>query len=1064
MKPKLLTEIRYGASFTLLGIALMGFPTPATWANAGPLSLPARAVVMSGASVPGPSAPRATTLRSRADQPVSGKITDENNAGIPGVNVLEKGTNNGVVSDQDGNYSIRVKDENSVLVFSYIGYTSQEVKVGSQSTIPVKMDVSPQELSDVVVVGYGTQKRSELTNAVVQTTGAEIKKSNAVSLSNSLAGRMAGVYVTQRSAAPGFDDAQILVRGANTYRNTSALIVIDGVANADPDGLNRLDPNDIESISVLKDASAAIYGAQSAGGVILVTTKRGTTGKPAFDFSTTQSWQSPTMKVKSADAFEYMKVLNDRRALEGTPPDFPDALVEAFRTGQRRPENWWNALIGPPVRQTRYSLTMRGGSDRVRYFVSLGTASQGGILRGDNKSKLRQYNVRSNIDVTVTKDFEVGLDLSIREKSTQTPQGGPGGEVGSLASTSPLQEAYIGGDYRYPGEGWSHLNPAARLLSPGYRKYKADVASGTLRAKYNIPFVSGLAVDGFLSIVKTVNYDKAFNYVWPYFERAPDGSIVQKQSRSVEDIGLREDFRQSLRTTGNVKLSYSRTIATDHKVNAFVAYEQMTYDDNNFWAQRLGYDSPLIDQLFAGSTNRLNWNTDGTATESARQNFFGRVSYDFKEKYLFGFSARYDGSPIFPKETRFGFFPQVSAGWVISNEAFIPKNIVSNLKLRASWGRLGNDRVNPFQYIAAYGYDAGWVVNGVDARGISVKSTPNPNITWEVSEKTDLGLEAAFLDNRLTFEADLFKTKTSNILGRRQASIPGYTGLILPDENIGKMDSKGIEFQAGYRHNFSRLTLRVNGNISYNKNKIIYFDETPQAEPYQKLEGMPFGSRLVYKALGIYRTQADLDNSVKYPGASLGGLIFADLNSDGVIDSNDRYMFNTTNNTDPATNITTIFPSTQYGLSVGLNYRDFDLTVLLQGQSGAKLRLNTGFNSGAGGNGLRYVALNSYSLENVNAELPMIAPTGLANSDSDFYYHTATWMRMKNMQLGYTLPKTLVSKARITALRVYVSGDNAFMIFNSLKKFGNGDPEFLSGNGGAYPNMKTLSCGLNLTF
>jgi TonB-linked SusC/RagA family outer membrane protein len=1053
MKPKLLTDNAHKLG-AFWGIALVSLLAPTPRASSSPLSRGMSAVVHHESG----------TRRIKAEQAVSGKVSDESNAGIPGVNVLEKGTNNGVISDQDGNYAIRVKDENSVLVFSYIGYVTREVKVGSQSGINVKMDVSSQDLNDVVVVGYGTQKRSELTNAVVQTTGAEIKKSNAVSLSNSLAGRMAGVYVTQRSAAPGFDDAQILVRGASTYRNTSALIVIDGVANADPDGLNRLDPNDIESISVLKDASAAIYGAQSAGGVILVTTKRGTTGKPAFDFSTTQSWQSPTMKVKSADAFQYMKVLNDRRALEGTPADFPDALVDAFRTGKRRPENWWNALIGPPVRQTRYSLTMRGGTERVRYFLSLGTASQGGILRGDDKSKLRQYNVRSNIDVTVTKDFEVGLDLSVREKYTQTPQGGAGGEVGSLASTSPLQEAYIGGDYRYPGEGWSHLNPAARLLSPGYRRYKADVASGTLRAKYSIPFVNGLVLDGYLSLVKTFDYNKQFNYVWPYYERAPDGSIVKKQSRTVEDIGLREDFKQSIRTTGNVKLSYATTFAKDHKVNAFVAYEQMSYNDNNFWAQRLGYDSPLIDQLFAGSTNRSNWNNDGTATESGRQNFFGRVSYDFKEKYLFGFSARYDGSPIFPKETRFGFFPQVSAGWVISNEAFIPKNIISNLKLRASWGRLGNDRVNPFQYIAAYGYDVGWVVNGVDARGIAVKSTPNPNITWEVSEKTDLGLEAAFLDNRLTFEMDLFKNKTSNILGRRQASIPSYTGLILPDENIGKMNSQGIEFQAGYRHNFSNLTLRVNGNISYNKNEIVYFDETPQAEPYQKLEGQPFGSRLVYKATGIYRTQQDLDNSVKYPGAMLGGLIFADLNSDGQIDSNDRYMFNTTNNTDPVTNITTIFPSTQYGLSIGLNYKGFDLTMLLQGQSGAKFRLSTSFNSGAGGNGLEYVALNSYSKENVNALLPMIAPTGVAGSESDFYYHTATWMRMKNMQLGYTLPKSLVSKAKVSALRIYVSGDNAFLIFNSLKKFGNGDPEFLSGNGGAYPNMKTLSFGLNLTF
>ncbi|MCF2487409.1 TonB-dependent receptor [Dyadobacter sp. CY347] len=1050
MKPKLLAKKGRRSMGTYLGLALGIFLASAVQAS----------IPLHGA--PG-SVKNAKAARNAAEQTITGTVSDENNAGIPGVNVLEKGTTNGVVSDAEGKYSIQVKDANSVLVFSYIGYITKELKAGSQAVLDMKMEVSSQELSDVVVVGYGTQKRSELTNAVVQTTGAEIKKSSAASLSNSLAGRMAGVYVTQRSAAPGFDDAQILVRGASTYRNTSALVVIDGVANADPDGLNRLDPNDIESISVLKDASAAIYGAQSAGGVILVTTKRGVTGKPAFDFSTTQSWQSPTMKVKSADAFQYMQALNDRRALEGTPADFPDALVESFRNGTRRPEDWWKALIGPPVRQTRYSLTMRGGTDKVRYFVSLGTATQGGILRGDNKSKLRQYNVRSNVDVTVTKDLEVGLDLSIREKSTQTPQGGPGGEVGSLATTSPLQEAYIGGDYRYPGEGWSHLNPAARLRSPGYRKYKADVASGTVRFKYNMSFLEGVSLDGYLSIVKSVGYDKQFNYIWPYFEKDPDGNIVEKQSRSVEDIGLREDFRQSLRTTGNIKLNYNRTFAQDHKIAAFVAYEQMSYDDNTFWAQRLGYDSPLIDQLFAGTTNRLNWNNSGSATESARQNFFGRLSYDFKQKYLFGFSARYDGSPIFPKDKRFGFFPQVSAGWVISNEAFIPKNVLSTLKLRASWGKLGNDRVDPFQYIAAYGYTDGWVVNGVDARGIAVQSTPNPNITWEVSEKTDIGLEAAFLNNRLTFELDLFQNKTSNILGRRQASIPSYTGLILPDENIGKMNSQGIELQAGYRHNFSDLTVRVNANYSFNQNKIVYFDETPQAEEYQKLEGQPFGSRLVYKSIGIYRTQQDLDNNVNYPGASLGGLIFADLNGDKIIDSNDQYMFNSTYNTDD-NNVTTVFPSTQYGVSIGMNYKNFDLAMLLQGQSGAKFRLSNAFNSGAGGNGLEYVALNSYTLANVNAELPMISPTGFANSDSDFYYRTATWMRMKNVQLGYTLPKSLLSKVKIAAFRVYVSGDNIFMLFNSLKKYGNGDPEFLSGNGSAYPNMKTMSFGVNLTF
>jgi TonB-linked SusC/RagA family outer membrane protein len=1041
MKSKQLPGVWRKASYTVCCLMLQSLFCPVLWAGPSP-----------GATF---GAFHENEAIGSFDRVIKGQITDDKGVPLSDVSVAEKGTGNAITTDKEGRYSIHVKDANSILVISHVGYLNIELKTGSLLSLDVKMELQSRNLEDVVVVGYGTQKKKELTNAVVQVSGDEVKKSTAVSLSNSLSGRLAGLFVNQRSAAPGFDDAEILVRGPKTYGNSSALIVIDGVANADPDGLNRLDPNEIESISVLKDASAAVYGAQSAGGVILVTTKRGKAGKTSFDLTSTQSFQSPTMKVRSADAFKYMDVLNERRALEGTPPDFPDALIESFKNGTRRPENWYNALIDPPAKQSRQSLTMRGGTEKARYFLSLGTAAQGGILRADDKTKLRQYNVRSNIDVTVTENFEVGLDLSYREKNTQTPQGGSGAGIGYFAFTSPLQEAYIGGDYRYPGEGWSQLNPAARLLSPGYQKFKNDVASGTIRFRYNLPFLKGLSLDGFASIVKSENYNKTFNYTWFYYERGVNpGEIVKKKSRTVEDIGLREDFGQSLRITENIKLSYSTTI-NDHKIGAFIAYEQMDYKDNNFWAQRLGYPSALIDQLSAGSTDRQNWNNNGGASESARQNYFGRASYEYKGKYLLGLSARYDGSPIFPKETRFGFFPQASAAWVLSKESFVPRKIFSNLKLRGSWGRLGNDRVNPFQYIGGYSSSTapGWVINGVDVQGIAATSTPNPKITWEVSETVDLGLETGFLDNVLTFEFDVYNTKTSHILGRRQASIPGYTGLVLPDENIGKMDSKGIEVQAGYRQNFGRLGLRLNGNISYAKNKIVFFDETPQAERYQKLEGMPLNSTLVYKATNIYRTANDLAKFTSYPGASLGGLVFADLNHDGLINSNDQYRFDATG-----------FPKMQFGMTIGLNYGNFDLAVLLQGQSGAKWKLNNGFNSGAAGNGLEYVALHSFSLKNTNAILPMISPNGVAGSDADFYYHDAVWLRLKSMELGYTLPRNLLAKAKIAALRFYLSGENVIMLFNNLKKYGAGDPEFLLGNGSGYPNMRTFSVGLNLTF
>ncbi len=1058
MKCKLLQHIKYLTKFAICGLVLTCFFGLRVWANDPPLRVNnAKATFnISGHET-----------RGVLNIAITGKITDENGIGIPRASVQEKGTSNGVITDAAGNFKISVKSEKSILIVSVVGYLKKEVPVGSSTSITVKLEVNSKGLDEVVVVGYGTQKKSELTNAVVQTTGKELTKSNELSLSNTLSGRLAGVYVNQTSSGPGFDDAQILVRGYNTYRNSAALIVIDGVANADPDGLNRLDPHDIASISVLKDASAAIYGAQSAGGVILVTTKRGTTGKPSFDFNTNFSNQSPTTRVKSANAFEYMKVLNDRRTLEGTPPDFPDEFVKAFTDGTRKSTDWWSALIGPPSHQSRQSLTMRGGTEKVKYFTSIGTATQGAILRGDHKSKLNQYNIRNNLDVSVTNNFDVGLDLSLREKDTETPQAGPGGAIGYLANTNPLTEAYIDGNYNHPGEGWSQLNPAAQLLGPGYKKYKTDVISGTLRFKYNIPYLKGLTLDGFASIDKTIDYSKQFDYTWFFYQKNAAGQVEKVESRGVQAAGLREDYAQSFRATENLKLSYNTTINKDHKISAFVSYEQSTYNDNYFWLKRLGYDSPLIDQLFASSPDRTGWTSDGSASESARQNYFGRINYAFKNKYLLGFSARYDGSPIFPPATRFGFFPQASAAWVVSEESFIPKDVFSNLKVRASWGRLGNDRVNPFQYIGAFGYGAGWVQNGVDVRGITATSTPNPNITWEVSEKTDLGLEAGFLQNRLTFEADIYRSLTSHILGQRQASIPGYTGLVLPDENIGKMESHGIEFQAGYRQSIGKLNFNVSGNVSYNTNKYVYFDETPQAEAYQKLEGHPIGSILVYKAIGIYRNAADLTKYTSYPGASLGGLIFADLNHDGKIDANDRYRYDAgevpPDPSDPNRTRLAI-PKMQFGLNIGLDYKNFDLSILMQGQSGAKWKISNGFNSGAGGNGLQYVANNSYSLTNTNAVFPRIEPVGIEGANSDFYYHSATWVRLKSLEVGYTLPKNLLSRIKVSALRFYVSGNNLLLLYNNLKKYGAGDPEFLYGNGGGYPNMKTLNVGLNLTF
>ncbi|MFT7156027.1 MAG: TonB-linked SusC/RagA family outer membrane protein [Parvicella sp.] len=986
------------------------------------------------------------------DVDISGKITDETGEPLPGATVLEKGTSNGVTTNLDGNYKLRLPEDATITV-SFVGYISQEIIVGAQSTIDVQMTEDAQQLDELVVVGYGTQKKSLLTNAVSQVSGDIINKSPTISMANSLSGRMSGVFVTQNSSAPGSDDATIRIRGSNTYRNNEALIVIDGVASVD--GINRLDPNDIAKVTVLKDASAAIYGAQSAGGVILITTKRGEAGKMKANYSFTQSFQSMAKVPEYASAVPYMNAVNSADILNGNTQSFPDELITNFSNGTRTSTDWLDDFYGgQAAAQNRHSLSLSGGTEDIRYFTSIGTSSQEGLMVGDEKTENKQINLRLNVDVKAHKNLDIGVDLSVRRKFTQTPQAGTnGGGMG----TSPLVEAFIDGDPRYPSQGWSHLNPAARVRGVGYTKRTDNVLIGTVRYKYTAPFVEGLSLEGFVTHNRTWEYDKGFNYPWDYWEKDVDGNIVKVKARDIDPEGLREDFAQNSALTLNTKIAYTKSIG-DHKIDAFFAYEQREGRANNFWSQRLGYDSKLIDQLFAGSENTDNFRNNGTASEDGRQNYFGRVSYDFQSKYMLGFNFRYDGSITFPKDSRFGFFPGISAGWRISEEAFFGDGVVDNLKLRLSWGQLGNDRVDQFQYLGIYKYGVnsatgigdGYVFGNEDIKGVVPDGVANPNITWEVSNNLDIGVELGLFDGAINLEVDVFKIKTTNILGRRQASIPAYTGLDLPDENIGEMENQGIDLSLNYRHTFGEeLYFGIGGTMTYAKNKIIYFDEAPNPEVYQNLEGTPLGSALVYQTIGIYRTAADLSDNVSYTNAGLGDLIFADLNGDGLINSDDRYRF------DPMGD-----PRMQYGLNFDLSFKGFDFNILFQGASNVKRRYSNGFSSSAGGNGFAYAAENSYTVDNTDAILPRIASTTLGNQNSDFWYRNSGYVRLKSMEFGYTIPQALTSQVGINNLRVYVSGYN-LLTFQNNNDLGYGDPE--QGNGG-YPPLKTVSFGVNVSF
>ncbi|MFS4417474.1 SusC/RagA family TonB-linked outer membrane protein [Maribacter sp. 2307ULW6-5] len=995
---------------------------------------------------------------------ITGTVTDAMGVGLPGASVLEKGTTNGTQTDFDGNFTINVPT-GATLVFSYLSFVTKEVVVGESTSITVALEEDTAILDEVVVIGYGTQTRAEVTNAISQLEGPVLQQTPAISTSNALQGQVPGLFVVQGGSAPGFDDSELRVRGSSTFNgNVPVLIVIDGVPNRDPDGLNRIDGNDIESISVLKDASAAIYGAQAAGGVILVTTKRGRQGKAKFNYSFDQGFSRPIGKLGVASAVDFMNINNTADALDGRPLGFPQELIADFQNGTRQSTDWWDDIIGGrTLIQSRHSLNVSGGSERVRYFTSFGHARQGALVINDDKTKLRQFNLRSNLDVDVSDNFSVQFDLAGRRKFTQRPQGDVGGVGNQLAVTSPLLPAFLNGDTNLPAAGFSEFNPAARVTSPGYGRFTNDVFNANLNWNLRLPWLTdGLSFKGFLAYDHAYFVDREFNFTWTWWEFDENDIPVERPSRTIEPPGLTQTFRQSSQTTVNFRLEYEKRFGKDHDVKAFLAYEQNQGASNFFQAGRRNFESAALDEIFAGSLDQDDWITDGAASETSRQNYFGRVSYSALSKYLFQFNFRYDGSSIFPKGNRFGFFPGASAGWRLSEESFVPE-VFSDLKLRASWGILGNDRVDPFQFLQAFGFPSGvqgnaggTVLGGQDVQTLVPDVSPNPGITWEKTENIDIGLEGSLFEGKLGFAFDYFIQNTTDILASRNVSIPDVFGILPPDENIGEFANEGVDAQLTYNYKSDNgFRLGITGNLTYARNRVEFFDEVPPAEgsEFQRLEGRPLASPLVYKAIGIYRTQEDLDNNVNYPGAGLGNLIFADLNGDGVINGDDRYRFDAKP-----------FPEIQYGLNLSGGFKDFDFSMLFTGQGRVKRVVNNEFNAGGSGNNLEYYVDRTFSLENRDAEFPRIIRTGLdGGTNSDFWYRNADFLRLRQMQLGYNLPQSLLDKTNgLESFRLYLSATNILTIFDALSEFERGDPEFA--NTFAFPQLSTISLGVNVGF
>lgn len=998
---------------------------------------------------------------------ITGKITDEKGEGLPGISITVKGTTTGISSDGSGNYMINIPSDKSVLVFSSTGYLSKEVPVNGNSKINVQLSTDQKALDEVVVVGYGVQKKVTVTGSVATLKGDVLRESPAANLTNAIAGRVPGVIASNRSGEPGSDFSSLLIRGMGTLNDNSPLIVIDGVANRG--AFERMNPDDIESISILKDASAAIYGAQSANGVILVTTKKGKTGKPTITYNGSYGFTQPTMLPKLVNAGQYATYINEVNDRLGQPHQYSASDIQKYTDGSdpiNFPNtNWYHEVIKNFSPQYRHALTLSGGNDKVDHFISGEYLNQDGIFR-NSATNYKQYNLRSNITARVTSDFKVSLNVSGRVEDRHYSNYSSGTIFSEVLSAYPTLPAYYPNGL--PGPGLSEGRNPVLMASgaTGYNKIKDYFLQSDLSFDLKLPEVTkGLYISGMAAFDFHFNNGKTLHDNWDAFRYNQTTNNYDNLRNTEGPITLNENFTNYQLQTYNLKLGYERRF-DEHNVNAFVAYEQSENYYEGISAYRTGYLSSKIDQIFVGSD--IDKDNGSVAGQSARQNFFGRLTYSFKDRYLAEFILRHDGSFNFPKGKQWGTFPALSLGWRISEEDFFKNSIsfMNQLKLKASWGKLGNDKIAPYQNLQQYYFDSGYYfgANSDRQQGLSAGVAPNPGITWEVANTSNVGLESSFFKGDLNVNADYFISKRSNILTARNASIPSSTGLPgkLPSENIGKVNNRGIELEVFYKHSLNKdFSFSIGGNYTHTKNEVVYMDEAANVPDWQKIQGHPMDSWLVYKTAGIYHTQAEIDNSVHLAGTKPGDIRYVDVDGDHKITANDMVRV-----FDSPT------PQSVFALNFGVQYKGFGLNVLLQGQGQAKQLVLP-----QQGNAITpptWLFDNRWTPTNVNGTYPASFDRNdpINNRYSDFWLRDATFLRLKNVEVSYTFPKAVVSRLKLQSLRVFVNGSN-LLVFSKIKDY---DPELSDvtatlkrGNGlnavtgSYYPQTRILNAGINVS-
>ena len=978
---------------------------------------------------------------------LTGKVADQNGEPIIGANILVKGTTNGTVTDFDGNFTIQVTNK-SVLEISYIGYLSQDIQVAGKRTLSVTLKEDTQALSEVVVVGYGTQAKVNLTGSVASVGEKELNARPITSVSAGIQGLAPGVSALTASGKPGADGASFQIRGKGTLNNSDPYILVDGIETGT---IDQIDPNDIESISILKDAaSAAIYGSKAANGVILITTKRGKDGKTVVNFNASVGFQSPTALIEKMSSGDYAAMYNQALINAGKSPRFTDEEITKFKNQSdpyEYPNTDWYDLAFQSGMLEKYNANVSGGAENVKYMVSGGYLKQKGIMRNSDRE---QFNMRSNTDIKLSEKFNIRTSLSFihNNHSEPIPSYGVGDLAGGifhqLSRIAPwIPYKYEDGSYGSIGDG----NPVAWLDINERIRYRTQNFSGIMAGDWNV--LPGLKLTAQFAYVSNSNDVKRFMKEISYRV----GYHGPSQLYEYTTLWNRPSF--------DALANYEKSFG-DHNLKVLLGYKAEKYNWKQLTGTRNTFPNNEMTDMNAGAASTQT--NSGYSRELALMSYFGRINYDYKGKYLFEANLRADASSRFSKDNRWGYFPSFSAGWRISEESFMAsaKNWLQSLKIRASWGQLGNqDALSEYYpWLVTYAIGKNYPFGGTVNTGITKTSHRLSSISWETSTNYGVGFDMSFLDH-FNLTVDYYVRTTKDII--MEVPVPTTFGFGAYNDNIGKVRNSGLEITASWKQKFGDWNLGVDANFAYNKNEILDLGGVDEIidDYFINRVGQPYHSYYGYVADGLFQSQEEADTYTAQYGNPVGrkfmagDIRFKDVNGDGKLTASDRDI------------IGSRFPKFTFGGKLSAAWKDIDLSILFQGVNHVSRYFTEAVTGDFTGDTSHPATAwkHAWSENNKNGTWPRAAEGKTSASHpgirSSFWCVNTNYLRIKNIQLGYNLPKSFINKLGITRARIFYSGEN-ILTFDNLDL--NIDPETPDGDGYVYPNLKTHSFGINLTF